>query len=315
MLLCHDLLMNLKHIRTFLTVVEHGTVSSAAAQLRLTQPALSRQLRALQDEIQLNLFDQISRRLVLTSNGKVFLQHCRDLMAQADAVLATAQSLGSGKIGELRIGGAPQTIARFFPSFLERYERDHANIRVNLVEASGARQIEMVQQGDLHFAITIVFGKRGRLRTLPLPTIPLLALAHRRYRLGTPGVMDLRRLEDLPVLLVGREFAARAIFDAACRMARFTPNVRFEGSTPHTLAALAEGGHGVAIVPGTLDYKRKHVQVLRLQFRGEPVVLPLAIHWDDRRPLARHAQDFPALFSAHVRTELGRRKVSDLRSQ
>ena len=310
---CHDVGMNLKHVRSFITVVEHGTVSSAAAHLRLTQPALSRQLRALQDEIQLNLFDQINRRLVLTSGGKEFVQHCRALLAQADAVLTTAQSLGSGKTGVLRVGGAPQTIARFFPSFLERYERDHPNIRVNLVEASGARQIEMVEQGDLHFAITIVFGKRHQLRTLPLPTIPLLALAHRRYGLGNRAMVDLPRLEDLPVLLVGREFAARAIFDAACRMARFTPNVRFEGSTPHTLAALAEAGHGVAIVPGTLRYVSKRVQSLPLHFKGEPVVLPLAIHWDDRRPLSRNAQDFPALFSAHVRADLGLAKAGNPR--
>ena len=109
-----------------------------------------------------------------------------------------------------------------------------------------------------------------------------LALAHQRYGLRNRAMVDLRRLEDFPVLLVGREFAARAIFDAACRMARFTPNVQFEGSTPHTLAALAEAGHGVAIVPGTLRYASKRVQSLPLQFRGEPVVLPLAIHWDDR---------------------------------
>jgi DNA-binding transcriptional LysR family regulator len=89
--------MNLKHVRTFVAVVEHGTVSSAAAHLRITQPALTRQIQSLQDEVGLKLFDHVNRRLALTSNGEEFLRHCRALVAQADAVLASAQSLGRGK--------------------------------------------------------------------------------------------------------------------------------------------------------------------------------------------------------------------------
>jgi DNA-binding transcriptional LysR family regulator len=309
----HTHMMNIKHVRTFVAIVEHGTVSGAAAHLRITQPALTRQIQSLQDAIGLKLFDHVNRRLVLTSNGEEFLRLCRALVAQADAVLACAQSLGRGKTGVLRIGAAPQTIARFFPSFLQRYERHHPNVRVNLVEASGARQIEMVTKGELHFAITIVFSRQERLASHPLPPIPLLVLSHRRYALNTRGPVDLRRLDGLPLLLGEPKLAARAIFEAACRLARITPNVRFEGSAPHTLAALAEAGHGIAIVPGTLSFKSQRVHTSRLQFRGELVVLPLAIQWDDRRPLPRYAQDFPALFSAHVRSMLRGRNAGELR--
>jgi DNA-binding transcriptional LysR family regulator len=305
--------MNLKHVRTFVAVAEHGTVSSAAVRLRITQPALSRQLQSLQDEVGLKLFDHLNRRLVLTSSGEEFLRNCRALVAQADAVLASAQALGSGTTGVLRIGAAPQTIARFFPSFLPRYERHHPNVRVDLVEASGARQIEMVTKGELHFAITIIFSRQERLASHPLPPIPLLVLSHERYGLGTRGRVDLARLDGLPLLLGERELAARATFEATCRLARITPNVRFEGNAPHTLAALAEAGYGVAIVPGTLPFKSKRVHILRLQFQGEPVLLPLAIQWDDRRPLPRYAQGFPASFAAHVRSMLHGRNAGNLR--
>jgi DNA-binding MarR family transcriptional regulator len=103
--------MNLKHVRTFVAVAETGTVSAAAESLRITQPALSRQIQSLQLEVGLRLFDQVNRRLVLTSNGEEFLRHCRALVAHADATLASAQSLGRGKTGVLRVGAAPQTIA------------------------------------------------------------------------------------------------------------------------------------------------------------------------------------------------------------
>jgi DNA-binding transcriptional LysR family regulator len=310
----HTWMMNLKHVRTFVAVVEHGTVSSAAAHLRITQPALTRQIQSLQDEVGLKLFNHVNRRLALTNNGEEFLRHCRALVAQADAVLASAQSLGRGKTGVLRIGAAPQTIARFFPSFLQRYERHHPNVRVHLVEASGARQIEMVTKGELHFAITIVFSRQEQLANHPLAPIPLLVLSHSRYALGARSPVDLQRLDGLPLLLGDREQAARATFEAACRLARITPNVRFEGNAPHTLAALAEAGYGVAIVPGTLMVRSKRLRISRLQFRGELVVLPLSVQWDDRRPLPLYAQDFPALFSAHVRSMLRQPNANNFRS-
>jgi DNA-binding transcriptional LysR family regulator len=298
--------MNLKHVRSFIAVAESGTVSAAAENLRITQPALSRQIQALQLDVGLRLFDHVHHRLVLTSNGEEFLRHCRTLVAHADATLASAQSLGRGKTGVLRIGAAPQTIARFFPSFLQRYERSHPNIRIDLTEASGARQIEMVERGVLHFAVTIVFGGHNHLKVHTLPPVPLLVLSHERYTLGARGAVDLRRLDGLPVLLTDRGQAARATFDAVCRVAHVTPTVRFEGSAPHTLAALAEAGYGVAVVPGTLQIKSKRLQTLRLQYKAEPVSLLLAIQWDDRRPLSTHARDFPALFSEHVLTLLRR---------
>lgn len=297
--------MNLKHVRTFVAVAETGTVSAAAQSLRITQPALSRQIQALELDIGLRLFDHVNRRLVLTSNGEEFLHRCRALIAHADATLASAQSLGRGKAGVLRIGAAPQTIARFFGSFLPRYQRSHPNVRIDLTEASGARQIEMVERGALHFAVTIVFGGHDHLNALPLPPIPLLALSHRRYALGSRKVVDLRRLDGLPVLLVDRGQAARATFDAICRIAHVTPNVRFEGNAPHTLATLAEAGYGVAIVPGTLNFRSRYLRTSRVNYNGEGVTLLLAIQWDDRRPLPAHAQDFPDVFSAHVRTVLG----------
>jgi DNA-binding transcriptional LysR family regulator len=298
----HDIAMNLKHIRAFITVAELGNVTKAAVRLRITQPALSRQIFSLEREVGLKIFEHLNRRLVLTSNGEEFLQHCRALATQADAVLASVQALGGGKIGALRIGAAPLTIARFFPSFLKRYERDYPQIRVHLVETSGARQVEMVENGEIHFAITIAFSKQSQLQSHPLPPVPLLVLSHPRYRLTVRRTTELRCLDGLPLLLVGSDFAARATFEAACRLARLTPNVRFEGSTPHTLAALAEAGHGVAVVPGTLSFRSKHLRSSRLQLDGKPVELPLAVHWDRRRPLPQHAKDFPALFSAHVRT-------------
>ena len=310
----HRPMMNLKHLRTFALIAQQGTVAKAADELRITQPALSRQIKALQEELGLRLFDLVGRRLLLTSEGKEFLQHCHSLLGHAGAVFENARSLGQGKTGVLRVGGAPQTIARFFPSFLQSYQKEAPDIRVRLVEARAADQLAMVQRGDLHFAITITLGEELRFARQPLPPVPLLVLFSNRYRLDRRGIVDVRSLDGVPLLLLEPGFATRATFDAACRLAHIKPNVMFESAAPHTLADLAEAHHGVAVVPGTFTNARSRLRACPLIALNCPVQLNLAVLWDSKRPLPRSAERFPEAFAKHVEKLVGGRSRTRAKS-
>jgi LysR family transcriptional regulator, cyn operon transcriptional activator len=164
-------MMNLKHLRTFAVIAKHGSVAKAADELRITQPALSRQIKTLQEELGLRLFDLVGRRLSLTAEGKEFLQHCHGLLGHAGAVFESARSLGQGKAGILRVGGAPQTIARFFPSFLQSYQKEAPDVRIRLVEATAADQWAMVER-----AITIILGKERRFASQPLSAFSVIGI-------------------------------------------------------------------------------------------------------------------------------------------
>src|ERR1700722_19056551 len=102
--------MDLRHARTFVTVAELGTVSRAALRLRIAQPALSRQLIDLEQELGLQLFDRVGRRLLLTGGGEQMLPGCRILLNSASALTEQAQLLRHGDTGVLRIAGSPQHI-------------------------------------------------------------------------------------------------------------------------------------------------------------------------------------------------------------
>jgi DNA-binding transcriptional LysR family regulator len=99
-------------------------------------------------------------------------------------------------------------------------------------------------------------------------------------------------------------YATRETFDAACRIAGVNGSVVFESAALNTLAAFAEAGHGVAIVPATFRSKGERVRITRLELRRKPDTMPLAILWDSNKPLPRFGEDFPELFSAHA-TALG----------
>src|ERR1700744_103485 len=102
--------MNLRHLRAFAAIVDVGGFARAATRLHLSQPALSRQIHALEAELGVPLFDRIGRRVQLTSQGEDLLRRSRHLLAEADLLGERARALKGGQAGMLRVGATPQVI-------------------------------------------------------------------------------------------------------------------------------------------------------------------------------------------------------------
>src|ERR1043165_7149487 len=135
--------MDLKRLRTFVTVAELGTVLKAAVRLHIGQPALSRQLGDLQQELGLRLFDRVGRGLVLTAEGEQFLADCRRAFAHIDALRERAEVLRRGDRGVLKVVAPPHTIESILVVFLPRYAERFPNVQVKLTEALGREQTLM----------------------------------------------------------------------------------------------------------------------------------------------------------------------------
>ncbi|HEX4365732.1 MAG TPA: LysR family transcriptional regulator substrate-binding protein [Rhodopila sp.] len=97
------------------------------------------------------------------------------------------------------------------------------------------------------------------------------------------------------------QFVERRAFDAACRLAGLKPNIRLNSRTPHTLLALAEAGHGVAIIPSQFRTDRYVLRIVGLTYNGRPLTEPLAMLWDRRRPLPRYATGYREMLRSYVR--------------
>src|SRR5262245_16556459 len=126
--------MDLRHLRTFVTVAEQGTVSQASVRLRIAQPALSRQINDLEQELGIRLFDRVRRRLVLTGEGEQLLEHCRTVLGAVGSLNERAQLLRRGDSGILRVAATPQTIEGVFSTFLHRYARRRPTVQIQLNE-------------------------------------------------------------------------------------------------------------------------------------------------------------------------------------
>jgi LysR family nitrogen assimilation transcriptional regulator len=296
--------MDLRHLRTFVTVVEQGTVSKAALRLHVAQPALSRQIGDLEQELGLKLFDRIGRRLVLTAEGEQLLGSCRSLLGHVSSLTEQAQLLRGGNTGLLKVAASPVQIESVLSTFLPQYILRYPDVQVKLIEAVASDALAMVERGEIHLSISMLDAVEADQRGLefcPLPPVELVAACRPSFRLEHGSMTDIGQVASYPLLLLDSGFVGRKTFDAVCRLAKLKPNILVESRAPHTLLALAEAGLGVAIVPSVIRTHRYRLHIVRIGYKRKPIKDGRAVVWDKRRVLPRYAKDFCQLLAAHVR--------------
>jgi DNA-binding transcriptional LysR family regulator len=282
--------MNFRHLRTFVAIADTGGFGRAAARLNLTQSAASRQILALEAELGVPLFNRIGRRVQLTSEGEDLLRRSRHLLSEVEALGERARSLKTGQTGLLRVGATTQVIENLFADFLTRHRRHHPGVEVHLVEDGGARLAGRLERGDVHLAHMPAGDERfhGRL----LFPMHVLAVLPQTHRLSRRPVLDVTDLADDPLMLLGRGFASREWFNAACQVAHVRPRVILESAAPQTLVALARANHGIALVPSPVRIAREAVRIMPVVHRGESIGRWAVIAWDPQRFLAPYAEQF-----------------------
>jgi LysR family nitrogen assimilation transcriptional regulator len=201
----------------------------------------------------------------------------------------------------LKVAASPQMIESVLSTFLPRYAVCFPNVQVRLTEALGPAQVALLQRGEVHLGIRHDQGVDPRLASFPLQPDEVLAACAPSLHFGATDTIDLRSLASYPLLLLEPGYSVRVQFNAACRLANFKPKVLFESRAPHTLLALAEAGHGVAIIPSLLRTDRYALSVLRLAHRGKPLREGLVVQWDRRRPILPYAATFREALAGHMR--------------
>ena len=177
--------MNLRHVRTFVTVVEQGTVSKAALRLRIAQPALSRQINDLEVELGIRLFDRVRKRLVLTGEGERLLADCRNILSAVDSLSEQALLLRRPDAGILKVAATPQMIDGVFSTFLHRFAARFPNVQIKLSEAVGPDLFAKLERGELHLGIgslEAIQDKNHDFESFPLPCTKTNAASPRRFQ-------------------------------------------------------------------------------------------------------------------------------------
>jgi DNA-binding transcriptional LysR family regulator len=272
--------MELRHLRYFLAVAEALNFTKAAALLRVAQPALSRRVQDLEDEIGVDLLKRSSRGVVLTAEGKVFLDKTRHILKLADESVEQVRALARGEEGELHIGYAPAPTVEILPPALAAFQKAFPRVRVLLHDFSEQELIDGLRNGRLELALMprgagpqSVGLEFETLRSYPICVA--VAPTHRFARLktitlemvATEAMIGFNR-KDYPEYYVGLD----RIFEPL----GIKPCVVVECDSSSSLITEIETGRGVAIASPVL----RHASGKRLLYRpltGTTEVLSVGI--------------------------------------
>jgi len=243
--------MELRHLRYFLAVGEALNFTKAAAQLRVAQPALSRQMQDLEDEIGVDLLRRSPRGVTLTAEGKLFLEEVRELLKRADESVEKVRALARGEYGELPIGYAPSPTVEILPPALAAFQKAVPRVKVLLHDLSSDELIAGLRKGTLELAVTVqpTGDQTAGIEFEVLRTYPLyvaLTAAHPFARLKS---ITLEELAAEPLVAFRRKDYPES-YDNLNRIfatIQAKPRIAMECDSASSLITEVEAGRGIAL--------------------------------------------------------------------
>jgi DNA-binding transcriptional LysR family regulator len=237
-------IVELRHLNYFVAVAEEGSFSGAGERLWVAQPALSTQIRRLEDELGIKLFERHARGVDLTEGGELFLDRARRAVAAAELARSTGADLRAGLVGSIKLGAATALGWRLLPEVLEGFGRDRSDVELTVVEAYAGTLLRDLEDGRLDAVVApSAFGSTELSRTA-VGDDAWLVLAGPGHRLaGGSEPVAVDELQGETFVVTGhRDGVAydRAVAETLTGVG-VTPALRRGGSGPALFAGVASG--------------------------------------------------------------------------
>jgi DNA-binding transcriptional LysR family regulator len=248
--------MELRHLRYFIAVAENLHFGRAAEALGISQPPLSQQIQALEQEVGARLFDRTNRRVALSEAGRLFLDEARQVLAQVDKAADVARRAQLGELGELKIGftsSAPFNSS--ISSAIHAFRRAFPAVHLHLREMSSQEVADALQEGTLEVGFMRPLPLVDTLHAVELSREPLVAVLNASHSLAirASGGVHLAQLAEEPFVFFPRSYGSGlyAQLLALAQAAGFSPHFAQEASEPMTIIGLVSAGLGVSVLPAS----------------------------------------------------------------
>jgi len=294
--------MELRHLRYFVAVGEEQHYGRGAQRLHVAQPALSRQIQDLEEEVGFKLFDRLPRGVKLSTAGRLFLDEARRILQQVDEATKRAQRVAAGQSGTLRVGFIESMSWHgVVPDAFRQFRGRHPDAELTITPLSSLGQIEAVRSGQLDAGFVFTIADIDReLAQLNIASVSLMLAVPKGHPLAKSTSLRLRDLSSASFVWFPRR-ESPGFYDhlmhACFRGGLKSPHIVQEGVNEATILSLVSCGLGVAFVSGATRWRCPESVVL-LSVTDLKVPLPFALIWrkDNSSPLlAKFVADVRAL--------------------
>jgi DNA-binding transcriptional LysR family regulator len=280
--------MELQGLRAFLAIADTASFSLAAERLHLTQPAVSKRLALLEQQLGRRLFDRIGRRVELTEAGRELLPRASRILREiADTERALSDLEGAVR-GRLAIGTSHHIGLHRLPPVLRDFARCHPQVALEIEFMDSEKAHEAVQQGRLELAVITLAppGSAPQLQSRVVWEDPLSVMVARDHPLATLAAIDIRTLSAHPAVLPGSGTYTGRILQALFAAHGAELSVSMSTNYLETLRMLAAIGLGWSVLPDTMLTP----ELVRLSLPGVPLQRQLGYVWHRERTLSNAAR-------------------------
>ncbi|WP_414877600.1 transcriptional regulator CynR [Pseudomonas soli] len=219
-----------RHIQYFLAVAQHHSFTRAAAALHVSQPALSQQVRQLEESLGAQLFDRSGRSTRLTDAGEVYLRYAKRAEQELLEARRAIHDVGDLSRGSLRVAVTPTFTTYLIGPLVEAFHARYPNITLNLREIAQERMEELLQADELDVGIAFDEVHNQDIDSRPLLVETLALVVGRAHPMATTRSIGPHALNDESLILLSAEFATREQIERYCRQHGIRPRVRMEAN-------------------------------------------------------------------------------------
>ena len=275
--------MELRHLRYFVMAAEEANISRAAARLNVSQPAVSRQIRDLEDELGEVLFERERNGLRLTAAGEIALVYAREVLHQASALVDAVAAQGKGRgVVSIKVGFLPTALPAFLAEGMRKFNKRYRNACVQIFEMSPSEQEEALRKGEIDIAL--IGEPRPEVRSeFYIETVretPMAIIVPDDHAMASRKAVDLSELGNEIFLTLSEKMfpdRPRILSDLFTR-AGIDPEVTIRASGLSELLGLVGAGAGVAFAPAD-SAALPHSGVTFLEMKSPQLVLMFSAAW------------------------------------
>ncbi|MEU0191116.1 LysR substrate-binding domain-containing protein [Streptomyces afghaniensis] len=286
--------MNLEQMRYVVVLAEELHFGRTARRLGLRQPTLSQQVRKLEDELGVTLFDRTTREVSITAAGESFVAEARRALHHVERAESAARQTGRGDVGQLSLGFVGSAVPELIPRLLRRFRRIYPGVELQVRELSSARQVEELLAGRIDVGILHALRENETPEDLAGQEIfrdVLVAALPRRHPLAPVAPLPTAKLAGEPFIMFPRRMGP-ALHDRITRLTRaagFEIQVSQEAGHMQTILGLVAAEVGVSIVPHAMAALRQpDVEFRHLSPRPEPLPVQLVWRRGETSPVVRN---------------------------
>ncbi|OJJ17325.1 transcriptional regulator [marine bacterium AO1-C] len=275
--------IEIRHLRYFMTVAEELHFRKAAERLYISQPGLSRQIRQMEEDLGVKLFERTNRKVALTPAGQYLKQEVSVLLKSLEEAFEHTQLMEKGQEGSIKLGYVGSAMQNVIPDLLIRFREIHPTILFNLTEMDNAQQVKALLNKEIDVGFVRLNQVPEDLQLHPILSDTFSLVLPQNHSLDASNFESLTQLQNESFILFEKDFSpvyferVMSVFEHA----GFNPNITHYTVHANTIFRLVESQFGVSIVPTSLK-EGYDMRVKFIELKDIPARAVLSIAWNTK---------------------------------